>query len=258
MKAPLNVADMPLQERENLLQAAEAARTLMWRANNCEVDPVAYGFTPNDETPAGAYWHGQEALRIILTAYTGSPGDAEDVIRECVENGENVEYNLRALHHHHDNKGVWFSADLRVPNGSDIGGNGEPCLEGHGEDWSNGWWDPQWSRYEVAEERRSVRPMEYTGEDYDMEADWLGEDPPVESPVSWLVRTLGEWLNGGPEVEGFDHSTFYSAGEDQAQDDQGRTVQPAAHPYGFTTQELDEAVQRITTERAARRAGRTS
>lgn len=120
---------------------------------------------------------------------------------------------------------VFYTGDLRSPDGSDTGVYGDPCEEGHGETMESGWVDPNWSLFAIWEDREDVRPD-------------VMDDDEERSPAQWLADTITDRLG---VVESFDgRGTFYAAdGIDNYQTGENMTL--AAHAEGFTDDELAEA-----------------
>lgn len=121
---------------------------------------------------------------------------------------------------------VYYTADLVTPDGSDLW-NGEPCEPGTGAIVSNGWYDPDWCRTEVREERENVRPDIFDPAD--------GIDPAV-----WLAYTINQRLSGWPEYHGHGE-IWYSGHEDEPDAYSGVKVTVAAHAEGFTDAEIRQA-----------------
>jgi hypothetical protein len=130
-------------------------------------------------------------------------------------------------------KRIFYSATLIESDGSDTGVYGDPCEKGQGQTMSNGWWDPSWSRYEVESCQENVRPDEY--------------DPDAEgiSAAEWLAQRLGQRLNAierhSAENWREDGGGAIYACEADTHPYEGKSVSPAAHPEGFTTEEYAEA-----------------
>lgn len=121
---------------------------------------------------------------------------------------------------------VFYTGDLRTPDGSDTGVYGDPCEEGHGESMESGWVDPDWSLFCIWEDRDDVRPdVRDTDED--------------RSPARWLADIITDRLG---VVESHDsRGTFYAA-DAQENFSTGEIMHLAAHAEGFTDDELNEAV----------------
>jgi hypothetical protein len=116
---------------------------------------------------------------------------------------------------------VFYSADLIIPNGSDVSPMGDGCEEGSGADLVSGWYDADWCRTEVQEEQENVRP-----DVWDADVD----------PSVWLAYTLNQRLAGWPEYN--DRQTWYAGEADQSDYETGISVSVAAHAEGFTDTEL--------------------
>lgn len=121
---------------------------------------------------------------------------------------------------------VFYTADLIIPDGSDTGIYGDGTMPGEGSRLESGWYDPDWCRTEVREEKKDVRADIFDPSD--------GTDPSV-----WLAHTLNERLNGWTEYNG---RGWWSAGEVEESDHRtGISASVAAHAEGFTDAELRQA-----------------
>lgn len=119
---------------------------------------------------------------------------------------------------------VYYTADLIIPDGSDTGVYGDPCEEGEGAELRSGWYDPDWCRTEVYDERDGCRPDVWDGE---------------VDPAVWLAHTLNDRLHGWPNDNG--DGTWYSGESDTPDYRSGIDVSVAAHAEGFTDAELSQA-----------------
>lgn len=122
---------------------------------------------------------------------------------------------------------IYFTADVIVPDGSDTNCYGEGTLPGHGYQLETGWYDPDWSRYDVHKDRDSVRADVFDPSD-------------TLTPAEFLAEAVAGRLNG-VEFSGAP-STFYSADSDSSDYEKGRELTVAAHPEGFTEAEVNEAI----------------
>jgi hypothetical protein len=128
---------------------------------------------------------------------------------------------------------VYFTGDVRTPDGSDTSIHGDPTEEGHGESLETGWIDPDWSLSTVHDKHTDVRPDIFDPADF---------DPADESrdPAVWLVSVLDNRLNGIERQPG-GTGTIYSADHIDVNHYTGVTVHLAAHPEGFTEDEITRA-----------------
>lgn len=134
----------------------------------------------------------------------------------------------------HEKRRVFYTADVITPDGSDTWVYGDPCEPGTGATLESGWWSPDWSRWEVYEEPEHVAPDVYDPELRD------------ESPAEWLARVVGDRLGAVEDVSS--DSSWYAA-DSQENYETGADLRPAAHPEGFTPEELAEAVRLLTGTR---------
>jgi hypothetical protein len=105
---------------------------------------------------------------------------------------------------------------------------GEPTEEGHGEVMSSGWVSPDWTLWEVHEEQEQVTP------------DVMDEDDeePVQTPAEWLAETITSRLGSVDQHDG--GNTFYASDATTHHYD-GKSIRLAAHPKGFTDEEMRQA-----------------
>lgn len=122
---------------------------------------------------------------------------------------------------------VFYTGDMIVPDGSDTNAYGEPCEEGAGYELHQGWVDPEWSRFALWEDRDDVRPDVY-GDDED------------KSPAQWLADTITERC-GWVEASDSGVPRWFTAGDPLVNHTTGEEVTVAAHPEGFTDEEIVEA-----------------
>lgn len=125
---------------------------------------------------------------------------------------------------------IFYTADLVLPDGSDTTADGDYCGEGQGYSVESGWWDPDWSYWQVHESRDYARPDEYDAE---------SEGQPV---AQWAAECLAKRLKGWPEGNG--DGTYYS-GESYAHPYEGKSICPAAHFSGFKRKELRRIAELI-------------
>lgn len=176
---------------------------------------------------------------------------------------------------------VFFTGDLITPDDSDTDVYGEPTEAGHGAHLDSGWVSLDWdSGKTVYENREDVGPDRYTPDDEpptedDYPHDWSpsgarctrsrpggggcrtagnGDDngpctehplyPKDGDPVTWLARTLSDRLGAVDQWDG--GTTFYAADSTDLDHVTGTTIRLAAHPEGFTNDELAEAARLLT------------
>lgn len=121
---------------------------------------------------------------------------------------------------------IFYTATLVRPDGSDSF-DGGPCERGCGATVETGWLDPDWTLWEVHENREDVRPDTWTPDDGD--------------PVAWMLERISERLGMVDNVSGTgEHVSIYAA-EEQRDFRTGVSIMPAAHPKGFTEQEIERA-----------------
>lgn len=226
--------------RRELLVGAEEARSLMFRMNSYG-GGLDWGFTPTELGKYGGYWLAQEALIQILTEYLGGRPEAESLVTHVVENHESVEYNLRRLGLHHTMRGIYFSATVTTLDGSDTTDDGSECEPGRGYYVEQGWVDTSWSWSEV-----QVGPREDAVPHVWEESPFDPEDPSTD-PVLWLVEEINNEL-GGIE-EGSDGRSMYSPGV-KTFEGESISVRGAAHPFGFTEEELARALEILNGPKA--------
>jgi hypothetical protein len=131
---------------------------------------------------------------------------------------------------------VYYTGDLVTPDGSDTWVYGDPCEPGAGAALESGWLDPDWTRWEVYQERDHVRP-DVMPDDYD------------GTPAQWLAETVGDRLGAIDSMDGT--GTFYAADSDQNYTT-GQELSMAAHAEGFTDAEVAAAEGILQTEQTYR------
>jgi hypothetical protein len=119
---------------------------------------------------------------------------------------------------------IYYTADLITPDASDTGVYGDPCDEGCGETYENGWIDPDWSQWTIYEDRDGVRPDVWEEDDGDA--------------VEWLAGQLSSRLGAIQECS---DTTAYAA-DAYVHPYEGKSVRMAAHIEGFTDAEIDSAM----------------
>jgi hypothetical protein len=107
---------------------------------------------------------------------------------------------------------------------------GEPTEEGHGQVMTSGWVSPDWTLWEVNEEQEHVTPDVMDDDD----------EEEVQTPAEWLAETIISRLGSIDTYDG--GSTFYAADATQHHYD-GKSIRLAAHPKGFTDDELAAAAE---------------
>jgi hypothetical protein len=122
---------------------------------------------------------------------------------------------------------VRFTADIIRPDGSDTDVYGEPCEEGHGYVVESGWYAPSWSRDTVSD-----------NPDYAQVDRWSDDDS--TDPVTWLADVLTERLGLVGSVGPFGTSIY--AAESDTDPYTGVAVRVAAHPDGFTGDDVSAAI----------------
>lgn len=138
---------------------------------------------------------------------------------------------------HPDYRAIYYTGDLIESDDTDTNVYGEPTEPGHGEVMTSGWVDPDWSTWTVYEDRDHVRPDVYEPDEYDIE-DGI-------TPAKWLAEQVTKRLGG---IDTPDGSDWFRAADAHTHGYDGKSITLAAHPEGFTTDEIDEAV-RLMTER---------
>jgi len=135
--------------------------------------------------------------------------------------------------------GVYYTADVIIPDGSDTGVYGDGCEPGTGAYMESGWIDPRWSRETVHENRDHVRPdMFEASQDGDRRR--------------WLADRLSERVNC-LDIDNYGNHYSVLYGEAEEPDYRtGITVSVAAHPYGFEDWEIESALDMIRRERLHR------
>jgi hypothetical protein len=126
--------------------------------------------------------------------------------------------------------GVNYTADLLTPDDTDTNCYGEECEPGHGETLTSGWWRPDWSYWSVDDDRPETPYDVYEPDEF---------DPLDFDHVRWLAQRLRSRLNGISDMDGGD--VIYSADFD-AHHYEGKNIRPAAHPVGFTNDEISRAI----------------
>lgn len=139
---------------------------------------------------------------------------------------------------HPDYRAIYYTGDLIVSDGSDTNCYGEECEPGHGYTLTSGWCDPDWSRWEVVEDRDHVSPDVYEPDEYDLE-DGM-------TPATWLAKRLTDRLGAVEQWDG--GSTIYEV-DAYEHPYQGKSIRLAAHPEGFTSDEIEEAVRLVAERR---------
>ena len=125
-------------------------------------------------------------------------------------------------------KQVFYTADI-IEADSDATERGEPD--------ESGWWDPDWTHWEVQDDKSDVKPDVYDPED-------------DEDPAAWLAEQVSNRLG---VIDGADGSgTWYSA-DDEQNYQTGQSVRPAAHAEGFTDEEIARAEDIMMGKTASRR-----
>lgn len=109
---------------------------------------------------------------------------------------------------------------------------GEPTMEGHGEVMSSGWVDADWTLWEVYEEQEHVSPDVMDQDD----------EEEVQTPAEWLAETITSRLGGVQEYDG--GNTFYASDSIKHHYD-GKEITLAAHPKGFSDEEMRQAWELI-------------
>lgn len=122
---------------------------------------------------------------------------------------------------------ILYTADVITPDGSDTGVYGDACEPGHGATLESGWISPDWSCTTV----------------YDASSDVAADawKPAGGAPVEWLTARLRDRLGS---VEDFDGGSIYAADAD-SDFVTGVSSRLAAHPKGFTPEEISAAVAAI-------------
>jgi len=119
---------------------------------------------------------------------------------------------------------VFYTADLITPDGSDTDVYGDSCEVGHGATLTSGWVSPDWSRWDVYENKEDVKPDVYANDDGDV--------------AEWLARVINDRLGA---VEGHALDTSWYAVDADENYTTGVNRHMAAHPEGFTNAELYHA-----------------
>jgi hypothetical protein len=109
---------------------------------------------------------------------------------------------------------IYYTGTLITPDGSDTGVYGDACEPGAGATMATGWVDPNWSRYEVREDRDDVRPDVFTA-----------DDGPL---IDWIVRRLVDRLSWIESPADSDGRTYYAA-ESDSDPYTGESMMLAAH-----------------------------
>lgn len=112
---------------------------------------------------------------------------------------------------------IYYTADLTTPDNTDENCYGEPCQPGYGYSLESGWLDPDWSIWEVQENREDVSPDEI-GPDEIEEAGSLKKA--IEEAITSRLGTLDSW--DGISAYAADDVQNYKTGE---------RVMMAAHVY---------------------------
>lgn len=102
---------------------------------------------------------------------------------------------------------IWFAGDLITPDDSDTDCYGDPCLPGYGYTLDSGWVDPDWSLWEIWDNREDVRPDEILLSDL---LDWI--DDTGQDLEALILDRVTDRL--GP-LDSQDGDSYYSADEIQ-------------------------------------------
>lgn len=104
---------------------------------------------------------------------------------------------------------------------------GEPTMEGHGQVMTSGWVQPDWSLWTVYDERGDVEP------------DVMGDDE-ERDPITWLAETITSRLGA---IDTWDGGGSLYAVDAIEHHYEGKSIRLAAHPKGFTDDEISAAVE---------------
>jgi len=138
---------------------------------------------------------------------------------------------------------IWYTADVIVPNGTDVWVYGDPCEKGCGADLVSGWINPGQS-FDVHEERESVSCDEAPSDEE------LAEDE--ATLIAWVVDTIHDRIGWVDDNIG-GHS-FYAMGSDNTDYVTGRESSMCAHVHGATDDQLSEIWTAILAAQEAQRA----
>ncbi len=125
---------------------------------------------------------------------------------------------------------VWLTGTLVTPDDSDTSVYGDPTEPGHGEVMVTGWVDPDWSLWQVEDDRDNVRP------------DVMDADE-ERSPAQWLADTITSRC-GSAEPDSMPGVPHWFSGVDAVDNyGTGQRITVDAHPEGFTEKEMVEAAK---------------
>ncbi len=133
---------------------------------------------------------------------------------------------------------VYYTADITRYDGSDTSPEGEDVPPGEGYKIESGWYDPSRAPGRVIDNREAVSPYRYDPSDLEIDPGEFGY-----TPAGWLAGQLRTYLEGLAEPDGNTPTrTIYSS---QAYEHpyEAYSVRPAAHPEGFTPEEIERAVR---------------
>lgn len=128
---------------------------------------------------------------------------------------------------------IRFTATIVTPDGSDTNVYGDPCEPGYGAIMEDGWWNPDWSPWEVWPEPESSKVIFVDGSDVDDYLQWFAETPMdrAEALRAVVLRAITEELGA---LDSFDGVTAYAA-DSLTHYGTGADVLPAAHVEWFAS-----------------------
>lgn len=135
---------------------------------------------------------------------------------------------------------IFYTGDLITPDGSDSSVYGDPCEPGYGAIHESGWVSPDWTLWEVRDDRDAVEPDQYTP-----------DDGPL---IDWAADTITRRLNG-VEHQGADTRSIYSA--DSISDAYtGQSIMLAAHIEGMPDNLISAVIRLLAFRDASARSVR--
>lgn len=112
---------------------------------------------------------------------------------------------------------------------------GEETESGYGEVLTSGWVSPDWTLWDVYESHEDVAP------------DVMDEDDLEDmTPVDWLAQQITSRLGA---VEMWDGGDSFYAADATTHPYEGKSIRLAAHPEGFTKEEMTEAARKMEATR---------